>query len=69
MPKNNCFLALSMYCPMRNFNRHVFCGSDIVGLDQKLLDIFLSISGFIVHILMWEIVLTGFLGCYLGRAW
>jgi hypothetical protein len=52
MPKNSCFLALPMYCPVRNFSRHVFCGSVIVGLDQKLLDISLSISGFLVHLLM-----------------
>ena len=52
MPKNSCFLALPMYCPVRNFSMHVFCESDIIGLDQKLLDISLSMSGFIVHLLM-----------------
>ena len=52
MPKNNCFLALPMYCPVRNLSIHVFSGSDIAGLDHKLLDISLSILGFIVHLLM-----------------
>ncbi len=52
MPKNSCFLALPMYCPVRNFSRLVFCESVIAGLDQKLLDISLSMSGFIVHLLM-----------------
>ena len=52
MPKNSCFLALPMYCPVRNFSMHVFCESVIVGLDQNLLDISLSISGFIVHLVM-----------------
>ena len=49
MPKNNCFLALPMYCPVLNFSMHVFCESDIAGLDPKLLDSSLSISRFIVH--------------------
>ena len=52
MPKNSCFLALPMYCPVRNLSIHVFCESVIVGLDQKLLDSSLSISGFIIHLLM-----------------
>ena len=52
MPKISCFLALPMYCHVRNFSMHVFCGSDIARLDQKLLDISLSISGFIVHLLI-----------------
>jgi hypothetical protein len=52
MPKNSCFLAFPMYCPVRNFSRLVFCEYVITGLDQKLLEISLSISGFIVHLLM-----------------
>jgi hypothetical protein len=52
MPKTSCFLALPMYCLVRNFSIHVFCEYDIAGLDHKLLDIALSISGFIVHLLM-----------------
>jgi hypothetical protein len=52
IPKNSCFLALPIYCPVRNFSMHVFCEYDIAGLDQKLLNIVLSISGFIVHLLM-----------------
>ena len=49
IPKNSCFLALPMYCPVRNFKRAVFCGSDIVGLDQNLLDNLL----FAIAILVW----------------
>ena len=45
MPKNSCFLALPMYCPVRNLSRLVFCESVIAGLDQKLLDISLSMLG------------------------
>ena len=52
MPKNSYFLALPIYCPVQNFSMHVFCESDITGLDHKLLDISLSMSGFIVHLLM-----------------
>ena len=52
LPKNSCFLALPMYCPVRNFRRLVFCESVIIGLDQKWLDILLSMSGFDVHLLM-----------------
>ena len=52
MPKNSCFLALPMYCHVQNFSRHVFCEYDIAGLVHKLLDISLSILGFIVHMLM-----------------
>ena len=50
MPKNSCFLAIPMYYPVRNFSRFVFCESVIAGLDQKLLEISLSISGFIVYL-------------------
>ena len=52
MLKNSCFLAFPMYCPVRNFSMHVFCEYDIIGLDQKLLDNSLSMSRFIVHLLM-----------------
>jgi hypothetical protein len=52
MPKNSCFLALPMYCPVRNFSMLVFCESVIVRVDQNLLDISLSMSGFVVHLLM-----------------
>ena len=52
LPKNSYFLALPMYCHVRNFSRHVFCGSVIIGLDQKLLHSSLSMSGFIVHLIM-----------------
>ena len=52
MPKNNCFRALPIYWPVRNFRRVVFCESVITGLDQNLLDSSLSISGFIVHLEM-----------------
>jgi hypothetical protein len=52
MPKNNCFLALPMYWPVRNFRRVVFCESVIAGLDQNLLDNSLFMSGFIVHLEM-----------------
>ena len=50
--KNSCFLALPMYCPVQNFKSVVFCESDIVGLDQNLMDNSLSISGFVVHLAM-----------------
>jgi hypothetical protein len=39
MPKNSCFLAFPMYCPVWNFSMLVFCEFVIVGLDQNLLDI------------------------------
>ena len=52
LPKNSCFLALPMYWPVRNFKRLVFCESIIVGLDQNSLERSLSISRFIVHLLM-----------------
>ena len=52
IPKNSCYLALPMYCPVWNFKRFVFYEYDIVGLDQNLLDNSLSISGFIVHLEM-----------------
>ena len=52
LPKNNCFLALPMYWPVRSFNIIVFCEFVIVGLDQKALESSLSIFGFIVHLLM-----------------
>ena len=52
MPKNSCFLAFPIYWPVRNFNRFVFCASVMVGLDQNSLEISLSMSGFIVHLLM-----------------
>jgi len=38
LPKNNCFLALPMYWPVRSFNMIVFCESVIVGLDQNALE-------------------------------
>jgi hypothetical protein len=31
MPKKSCFLALPMYCPVRNLRILVFCESIIVG--------------------------------------
>ena len=52
LPKHSCFLALPMYCPVRNFRRLVFCEYVIMGLDQKWLDISLSMSWFVVHLLM-----------------
>ncbi len=52
LPKNSCFLALPMYWPVRNFKMLIFWESVIAGLDQKALDSSLSISGFIVHLLM-----------------
>jgi hypothetical protein len=54
IPKNNCFLALPIYCPVRNFRRVVFCEYRylIAGLDHNLLDNSLSISVFIVHLEM-----------------
>ena len=50
MPKNNCFLSLPMYWPMRNLKRVIFCEYGIAGLDYKLLDNLLSIYRFIVHL-------------------
>ena len=52
IPKNNCFLALPMYWPVRNFSRVVFCEYVIAGLVQNLLDNSLSISGLLVHLSM-----------------
>jgi hypothetical protein len=39
LPEKSCFLACPIYCPVRNFSRHV-----IAGLFQKSFDIVLSIS-------------------------
>jgi hypothetical protein len=52
LPNNSCFLALPIYCSVRNFRMHVFCEFVIARLDQKLLDVSLSILGFIVHLLI-----------------
>ena len=52
MPKNSCFLALPMYCPVRNFSKLVFLESVISGLVHKSFDSSLSIFGFIVHLQM-----------------
>ena len=48
MPTISCLLAFPMYRPIRNFSRFVFCEYVIAGLDQ----ISLSMSGFIVHLLI-----------------
>ena len=39
-----------MYWPVRNLRMVVFCESVITGLDQKLLDSSLSMSGLVVHL-------------------
>ena len=52
MPKNNCFLAFPMYCPVRNFSMVVFCESVMAGLVQNSLERSLSMVGFVVHLLM-----------------
>ena len=52
IPKNNYFLALPMYWPVRNFSKVIFCGSVIAGLVQNLLDSSLLISGLLVHLFM-----------------
>ena len=52
LPKNSCFLAFPIYCPIQCFRRLVFCEYVIVELDQNSLDITLSIFGLIVHLLM-----------------
>ena len=44
LPKKSCFLACPIYCPVRNFTRHVFCLSVIAGMFQKSFDNVLSIS-------------------------
>ena len=52
MPKNSCFRALPIYCPVRNLSMLVFCEYVIVVVVQNLLDVSLSMSGFIVHLLI-----------------
>ena len=52
MPKNNCFLVLSMYWHVRSFIRMVFCEFVIIGLVQKSLESSLSISRLDVHFLV-----------------
>ena len=53
MPKKSCFRACPIYCPVRNFIRHVFCLSVMVGLFQKSLDSALSISLLSSHLCSW----------------
>lgn len=38
LPKNNCFLRLPMYCPVRNFMMQVFCESVMFEFFQKALE-------------------------------
>ena len=52
LPKNSCFRALPIYWPVRNFNILVLCAFVIVGLCQNAFDSSLSISRFVVHLLM-----------------
>ena len=49
-PKNNCFLALPMYVPVRNLIRQDICLSVIEGFVQKSFDNSLSMSTFSVHL-------------------
>ena len=53
LPKKSCFRACPIYCPVRNFTRHVFCLSVITGLFQKSFDNVLSISLLSSHLCNW----------------
>src|SRR5450759_4548107 len=46
------FLAFPIYWPYLNFKSWVICASVIVGLVQKLLDIWLSMRGLLIHLLI-----------------
>ena len=50
--KNSCFRAFPMYCPVQNLSMFVFWESVIVDVDQNLLDVSLSMFGFIVQLLI-----------------
>jgi hypothetical protein len=50
--KKQLFHGIAMYWPVWDFSMLVFCECVIVGVDQNLLDMSLSMSGFIVHLLM-----------------
>ena len=56
--KRNCFLVLSIYCPYLSFRSSVICAFVMVGFVHKLLEIFLSICGFITHLFMLSNVLA-----------
>jgi hypothetical protein len=49
-PKNNCFLALPMYVPVRNLIRQDLCLSVIEGFVQNSFDSSLSMSILSVHL-------------------
>ena len=42
LPKKSCFRACPIYCPVRNFTRHVFCLFVMIGLFHKSFDNVLS---------------------------
>jgi hypothetical protein len=50
LPKKSCFRACPIYCLVRNFTRHVFCLSVMVGLFQNSFDKILSISWLLSHL-------------------
>jgi hypothetical protein len=53
LPKKSCFRACPIYCLVRNFTRHVFCLSVMVGLFQNSFDKILSISWLLSHLCSW----------------
>ena len=53
LPKKSCFLACPIYCPVRNFTRHIFCLFVMINLFQKSFDITLSISLLSSHLCNW----------------
>jgi hypothetical protein len=53
LPKKSCFRACPIYCPVRNFIKHVFCLSVMAGFVQKSFDSILSMSLFSSHLCNW----------------
>ena len=51
-PKNSCFRAFPMYCPVRNFSMLVIWESVIFGFFQNAVEDFACISGLEVYLFM-----------------
>jgi hypothetical protein len=50
LPNKSCFRAWPIYCPIRNFIKHVFCLSMMAEIVQKSFDSILSMSSFSSHL-------------------
>ena len=53
LPKTSCFRVWPIYCPVRNFIKHVFCLSVMAGFVQKSFDSILSMSSFSSQLCNW----------------